>query len=71
MRTISFIGDLSLALMRGALVGLGDFLLTHYLVTYHGLSSSTSGWLVASWGAWTVSRQLTKSWASMKSCFGG
>ena len=62
VRTLSFLGELILASARGALVGLGDFLLTKYLVTYHGLSWSASGWLVAAWGAWIVSREFKRPW---------
>lgn len=62
MKIVSFLGDLVFASARGALVGLSDFLLTKYLVTYHGLSWSASGWLVAAWGAWIVSRNVKSSW---------
>lgn len=68
MKTLSFLGELVVALARGALVGLGDFLLTKYLVTYHGLSWSASGWLVAAWGALIVSRNVKNSWRRRSLC---
>ena len=68
MKIVSFLGELVFASARGALVGLGDFLLTKYLVTYHGLSWSASGWLVAAWGAWIVSRNVKSSWRRRSLC---
>ena len=68
MKIVSFLGELIFASARGALVGLGDFLLTKYLVTYHGLSWSASGWLVAACGAWIVSRNVKSSWRRRRLC---
>jgi len=68
VKIVSFLGELIFASARGALVGLGDFLLTKYLVTYHGLSWSASGWLVAAWGAWIVSRNVKSSWRRRSLC---
>jgi hypothetical protein len=68
VKIVSFLGELVFASARGALVGLGDFLLTKYLVTYHGLSWSASGWLVAAWGAWIVSRNVKSSWRRRSLC---
>ena len=68
MKIVSFLGELIFASARGALVGLGDFLLTKYLVTYHGLSWSASGWLVAAWGAWIVSRNVKSYWRRRSLC---
>ena len=49
---LSFIADLCLASVRGALVALNGVFIAKYLGTYHACPPSVCLWLGAAWGAW-------------------
>jgi len=61
--TFSFVTELLLASVRGALVAFNGFLVVKYLAMYHGLPPSVSGWIVAACGALDLSRDCKRSGA--------